>query len=310
MLLRATRGATLCKFFIDTASQANYSSGLQFTRTPLSQTSRFRINQMEVKNSRRWAPRGRNRWIIAAAALSTAAVIRTALHPLLGPIMPGTAFLLAAILVEYYCGLAPALWVMFAGLCLADYLFVPPYGRIDIIDQSDLRLLVSYPLITIVMITLVERLRRAQYRAELLASVSQSRYEMLLRHDNERLLARHATDEMHRMLHHIAHYNRSLILIKALDPANSAAPGSFVAAAVTATPNGHVDDDSFHMGIAYGAMHSRVHQEDLARASERLAPGRHRMRFLSTGQDWRPVDCMCERFITHSGEFLILRAED
>lgn len=143
------------------------------------------------------------------------------LHPLLGDIMPGTAFLIAAVLVEYYCGLVPAFCVMLAGLCIADYLFVPPYGRIDVIDTSDIHLLVSYPLITIVVIVLVERLRRAQYRAELLAAVAQSRYEMLLRHDNERLLASRATDEMHRMLHHIAQYNRSLILIKALDPSGA-----------------------------------------------------------------------------------------
>jgi len=54
--------------------------------------------------------------------------------------MPGTAFLIAAVLVEYHCGLAPSLLVVLAGLGLADYLFVPPYGRIDIIDASDTRL--------------------------------------------------------------------------------------------------------------------------------------------------------------------------
>ena len=98
---------------------------------------------MEVRTSRRWAARGLNRWFIATAALCVAAVIRTALHPLLGEIMPGTAFLIAAVLAEYYCGLAPACCVMLAGLCLADYLFVPPYGRIDVIDASDMRLLVA-----------------------------------------------------------------------------------------------------------------------------------------------------------------------
>ena len=47
---------------------------------------------------------------------------------------------------------------MLAGLCSRRLLFVPPYGRIDIIDASDIRLLVLYPLITMVFITLVERL--------------------------------------------------------------------------------------------------------------------------------------------------------
>lgn len=266
---------------------------------------------MQVSNSRRWAPRGPRRWLIAAAALAVAFTVRALLHPLLGPIMPGTAFFLAAVLVEYYCGLGPGLCLMLAGLCLADYLFVPPYGRIDVIDASDVRLLVSYPLITIVIIALVERLRRAQYRAELLAAVAQSRYEMLLRHDNERLLNRRATDDMHRMLHHIAQYHHALVLIKALDPANSASPGSLVAAAATATSNGLIDDAPFSKGIAYGAMHAQVHQEDLARVSDRLTPGHHRMRFLSADRNnWRSMECICERFITPSGEFLVLRAED
>ncbi|WP_345817004.1 DUF4118 domain-containing protein (plasmid) [Paraburkholderia sp. PREW-6R] len=265
---------------------------------------------MKVENSRRWAPRGRKRWITAAAALCTAAAIRSVLHPLLGPIMPGTAFLIAAVLVEYYCGLAPAICVMIAGLWLADYLFVPPYGRLDIIDASDVRLLVSYPLITIIVITLVERLKRAQYRAELLASVAHSRYEVLLRGDNERLLARRATDEMHRMLHHIAQHNQSLILIKALDPTTSAPPGSLVATAATSTTDGIIDDESFRTGIAYGTRHSDVHPDDLARVNDRLVPGHHRMRFLAHEHDWHAVECVCERFITPSGEFLILRAED
>ncbi len=266
---------------------------------------------MQVKNSKRWAPRGRNRWLIAAAVLVTAAAIRALLHPLLGSVMPGTAFLIAAVLVEYYCGLAPAFCVMLLGLWLADFLFVPPYGEIGIIDASDLRLLISYPLITIVVITLVERLRRAQYSAELLAAVAQSRYEMLLRHDNERLLARRATDEMHRMLHHVAQYTRSLILIKALNPVDSAPPGSFVAAAATAGASGVIDDASLNAGIAYGAKHTQVHKEDLARVSGRLTPGHHRIRFLSVGRDdWHPVECVCDRFITSSGEFLVLRADD
>ncbi|QYD67799.1 DUF4118 domain-containing protein [Paraburkholderia edwinii] len=265
---------------------------------------------MEVRNARRWAPHGGNRWVIAATALFAAVSIRAALHPLLGPVMPETSFLIAAILVEYYCGIAPAVCVMLAGLCIADYLFIPPYRRPEIINQADLWLLISYSLVTILVITLVERLKRAQYRAQLLTAVSQSRYEMLLRHDNERLLARRATDEMRRMLHYIAQHNRSLILIRALDSANSLSPGSFLAAAATATPSGIIDDQSFRVGVAYGAKHSQVHQEDLARVTERLVPGLHRMRFLSAGHGWRPVECVCDRFMTTSGEFLVLRAND
>lgn len=258
---------------------------------------------MQVNNARRWAPNGPRRWIIAAAALAVAAVVRLVLHPLLGPIMPGTAFLIAAVLVEYFCGLTPALVVMVSGLCLADYLFVPPYGRLDVFDQSDIALLVSYPLITLLVITLVERLRRSQFRAELLAAVAQSRYEMMLRHDNERVLARHATNEMHRMLYHIAQHSRELILIQALENKSINAPDLDGDAAFGS-------GRAIGEGIAPGPRHADVHNDDIQRVSSGLSPGHYRIRFKSGERHWKPVNCVCERFTTHAGDFLVLRIGD
>ena len=77
---------------------------------------------MKVRNARLWAPRGPRRWCIAAGALALASAIRFALHPLLGPMIPGTTFCIAASLVEYFLGLAPALTVMVLGLAIADYM--------------------------------------------------------------------------------------------------------------------------------------------------------------------------------------------
>ncbi len=156
-------------------------------------------------------------------------------------------------------------------------------------------MLVSYPLITLLAITLVERLRRAQYRAELLTAVAQSRYEMLLRHDNERVLTRRATDEMHRMLHHVAQHNRSLILIQALENKPFMQSGS------PAIPG---------VGIAPGPRHADVHPDDIARISSGLLPGRHRIRFKVSEHSWKPVDCVCEIFSTPTGDFLVLRIGD
>lgn len=134
--------------------------------------------------------------------------------------------------------------------------------------------------------------------------MSQSRYEMLLRHDNERLISRRATDEMHRMLHHIVQYTRSLILIKGLDVASGALPASVMAEAAGD------NDEPFRAGIAYGVKHAQVHPDDLTRASDQLLPGHHRMRFLSGSNEWRAVECVCEQFFTPSGAFLVLRTED
>ena len=158
---------------------------------------------MNVRNASRWAPRGHRRWYFAVFALVIASGVRLLLHPLLGPIMPGTAYFIAAALIEYFFGMAPALAVMAVGLVTADFLFVPPYQQLGALDQSDVGLIVSLPLLSMLVICLIERLRRSEFRAELIALVAQSRYEMLLRADNERAIASRAVDETHRLIRNL-----------------------------------------------------------------------------------------------------------
>jgi K+-sensing histidine kinase KdpD len=249
---------------------------------------------MKVKNAGRWAPRGGQAWLYTALAVGVAGALRMILHPYLGPIMPGTAFLIAAALVEYFFGMTRALVAMTLGLGIADYLFVPPYEQIATLDQSDLALIISYPLITLVVIVLIERLRRAQFRAEFIASVAQSRYEMLLRLDNERALAKRAADETHRLLRHLPHYHDDIILIKAFDRSSGAA----------ARP-GAAKDVS---GVAHGACFDSVHPADAVRLSSTSNPGTHRVRF-SRGGVYKSIVCIAERFTTHAGDFLVFRVE-
>ncbi|WP_408449799.1 DUF4118 domain-containing protein [Paraburkholderia sediminicola] len=218
---------------------------------------------MKVKNAARWAPRGGRPWFYCALAVGFVASVRMALHPLLGPIMPGTAFLIAAALVEYFFGITRAIVAMALGLGIADYLFVLPYQQIAALDESDLALLISYPLITLVVIILIERLRRSQFRAELIASVAQSRYEMLLRLDNERTLASRAVDETHRLLRHLPHYHDDIIVIKAFERS--------VGASQDAT------------GVAPGARFGSVHPDDAMRLSASSHPGSHRVRLSNGG---------------------------
>ncbi len=261
---------------------------------------------MKVRNASLWAPAGMRRWAYAAGALVLALAVRLALHPLLGPVMPGTAFAIAAVLVEYYLGLAPALTVMLLGLAIADFLFVPPYGSLEnflVIERGDVVLLISYPLVTLLVIVLVERLRRAQYRAGLVTAVAQSRYEMLLRQDNERALARRAVDETHRLLRYLAQHQQELILIKALerDAVQRAQVGQSVDAPLP-----------FDGEVAPGPLHAELHPDDIQRVTHALSAGSHRVRIRSAalGGDFRLAPCICERFTTHAGDFLVLRTEE
>ncbi|MEI6002770.1 DUF4118 domain-containing protein [Paraburkholderia bengalensis] len=283
---------------------------------------------MQVQNARRWAPRGARRWIAAIVALCVASGVRLLLHPLLGSVGPGTAFSIAAVLVEYYFGLAPALTVLLAGLCIADYLFVPPYATLGVINRYDVLFVVSYPLVALVVITLVERLRRAQFRAELIAAVAQSRYEMLLRHDNERMLARRAVDETHRLLRHLSQYHTSFVLIQALERTPAGTDG--VAQQFDAAIKPSAGYRRPPADIAPGPRFEEVEPDDIRRLSHTLCPGSHRLRLrphaavvpgtsdsaradapgLAGDSVPRLVDCVCERFTTHAGEFLVLRFAD
>jgi hypothetical protein len=188
-----------------------------------------------------------------------------------------------------------AIFAMAAGLAIADYMFVPPYQQIDVLDQSDLALLISYPLITLLVICLIERLRRAQFRAEFIASVAQSRYEMLLRLDNERALATRATDETHRLLRHLPHYHEDIILIKAFDRKAGAADA--------------VSTAQVAPGIAQGARFGSVHPDDVMRLSATAHPGSQRVRIKALDV-YKAFVCIAERFTTHAGEFLVFRVED
>ena len=216
--------------------------------------------------------------------------------------LPGTAFCIAASLVEYYLGLAPALTVMVLGLGIADYMFVPPYNDITFLDGRDIILLVSYPLVTLIVITLIERLRREQSRAQLITSVAQSRYEVLLRQDNERALARRAVDETHRLLHHLAQYHDGFILIKGLERSAAQRAAASATSAPALPPAAEV---------APGPLFEALHPEDRQRLNNALWPGQHRVRLRSRQheQEFRLTNCSCERFTTHAGDFLVLRTE-
>jgi K+-sensing histidine kinase KdpD len=256
---------------------------------------------MQIQNARRWAPRGSRPWLAAFLALAIASGVRTLLHPFLGSAMPGAVFCIAAALIEYFFGLGPSLVTMLIGLGIADYFFVPPYGNILVFDRADVILVIPYPTVTIFVISLIERLRRAQFRAEMFAAVAKSRYEMLLRADNTRALARRTIDETHRLLRHLTHYHDAVILIQALDRRSPPlAPAEGGAGSVSILPH----------TSAPGSQFDAIHPADIARLQNALSAGSHRARLLSGDKTYKSRACVCERFTTHAGDFLVLRVEE
>lgn len=114
-------------------------------------------------------------------ALAAAAAIRFALHPVLNENLPFLTFTIAAFLVEFYCGLIPALLAMSGGFLIGTYFFVPPYGMFLMPEIWNLVYTVGYFAVVLLGITLIESLQRSRYEARLLREVARSRLEMLER---------------------------------------------------------------------------------------------------------------------------------
>ena len=144
---------------------------------------------MKTKNAKRWAPGGVRPYAAAAAALGIAAAIRFALHPVPWGYLPFLTFTIAALLVEFYGGLLPALLVVAGGYLIGTYFFVPPFATFLVPEIWDLVYTVGYFAVVLLGIALIESLQRSRYEGRMMREIAQSRLEMLERSHAGRLQA-------------------------------------------------------------------------------------------------------------------------
>jgi len=152
---------------------------------------------MKIRNVKSWAPTGARRWFMTVAVALLAFAVRASLEPLLHGRFPLLAFTLATLFVHYRYGLGPALFSAIVTFPVAVFFFVPPYGEFGDLEFEDILTIVGYTLLTLTFMFVIQRLRRAQYRAELLSEVAESRYIMLLQSDNDRDAAERELKELH-----------------------------------------------------------------------------------------------------------------
>jgi len=150
---------------------------------------------LPVRNARRWAPGGWAAWAGVGCAVGLAFLIRLELHPVLQSEYPFLLFTVAALLVEYFLGLGPAVFAVISGLLLGIYFFVPPYNSFLIPEPLDLFFIAGYLIINSLAITLIEDLQRSKYALGLMKNVLQSRLEMLERSNIEREFAERQAQE-------------------------------------------------------------------------------------------------------------------
>jgi PAS domain S-box-containing protein len=148
-----------------------------------------------IRNARRWAPGGWRPWAGAGGAVALAFLARYQLHPLLGSQYPYLLFIIAALLVEFFFGLGPAIFAVVTGLLLGVYFFVPPYNSFLIPEPVDVFYVAGFLIINALAITLIEDLQRSKYALGLMRDVLQSRLEMLERSNMEREFAEKQAQE-------------------------------------------------------------------------------------------------------------------
>lgn len=114
--------------------------------------------------------------------------VRYIMHPQLQPFVPFLFFFVSCALTEYLVGLGPALLSLVLSFLLGTYYFIMPYGVFDgMISRSDAISTITFVLITLLAIALIEYLQRTLYSRQLLLKISRSHHKISLYRENDRL---------------------------------------------------------------------------------------------------------------------------
>ncbi len=143
---------------------------------------------MRIKNAKRWAPSGPVGYFVALGALLAAFLIRYELQAQLGSLVPFGSFSIVVLWVQTRYGAWRSMFALALSIPVGLYFFVPPYETFDIFaaDLSDILAVLGYAITMGLAIFIIESLQRARYESKLLAEVSRTRYEVLLRSESER----------------------------------------------------------------------------------------------------------------------------
>ncbi|WP_394780498.1 DUF4118 domain-containing protein [Undibacterium sp.] len=140
------------------------------------------------KNAKNWAMgTPASRLGISLLITLFAFAIRKILHPYIEPHVPFHFFVGAAIITEFFVGVAPALVSLSIGIPLGLYYFVKPYDVLGIPTGDDFIVMTNNLIIAIIAIFLLEYLRRSQYSTKLMLSVVNSQRRSLLEVYNQLL---------------------------------------------------------------------------------------------------------------------------
>lgn len=131
-------------------------------------------------NAKRWCEHGGKAYIWAFLGVLFAFSTRFALHPLLESNWPLFLFQVNTIVISYYLGLLPAIFSFVLSAPLIVYFFLVPFNTFDVIEPSDIRIVIVYGTYTALTGILIEKLRREQYTNRLNTLVSYTRLKYIM----------------------------------------------------------------------------------------------------------------------------------
>lgn len=143
---------------------------------------------MKIKNSRRWVKH--SPWVIvrdSTGILLFAFLLRYAIHDFIEPYAPFHFFILASLLISIRYGYKAALSALVISSILASYFFVKPYKTIGMPTLQDMIQICNFWLVTLVAISVIEKLQRTIYSQKLIIKIMNDRQRSLLFRKNELL---------------------------------------------------------------------------------------------------------------------------
>lgn len=148
---------------------------------------------MEVRNAKRWAKAGPQPYLAALFGYFVALAVRFALAPVIDNHFPMLFFAINCVVIAFLYGFWPSIFILALSLPTASFFFVQPLYTFDPISRDDVYVFVFYTALITLTAFMFEWVRREQYRATLLARVSDSRYRLLVEADEDRRAALKAT---------------------------------------------------------------------------------------------------------------------
>jgi K+-sensing histidine kinase KdpD len=141
---------------------------------------------MQIENAKRWAKAGPEPFVVGLLGYFLALALRFALNPLLDDHLPMLFFAINCAVVAFMYGFWPSFLILLLSLPTASFFFVKPFYTFDTGNYADMFMMIVYFTLVTSTAFMLEWVRREQYRAVLLARVSDTRYRLLVEADEDR----------------------------------------------------------------------------------------------------------------------------